>query len=437
MILVVGAFCVAVAVVALAVFPFWGVVITLAVRPIVDATWRYSIGGFNLLDVLGAAFPLFLLPRVLNRHAFLPMSRGMRYAALGFFLCQVLGAVTLLIEHNWILCAEVCMRALNGYLGFFVLILLVQDRRTFRIALLALLLAGVFPVVVGLYQSTTGVVWQERMTVGIVRRVGLYHDAFNLRWYGFQTLAAMFLYRSYFKPRAAHWNALLNLYAVSWLYVIFHTYSKAATLILVLWWIMWTVLRRDWSVLAWGAVAVAVLCITPSSPVLKRVETMFSKEIAFTTGDLMDSRRILAGRGYIWEAKWDDWTTLDPELKLIGTGRSPSTHNEFLRILFAGGVVGLLINVVVLAGVGYLLLRLTYSHRSPLNVIALMLFTMWLIDCVGVHPGLYPAYQWFVWGIIALAACQLPCIKELEYPVMQSRSGYVEPDPLTVEGFSL
>jgi hypothetical protein len=436
-ILVLGAFCVAVAVVALAAFPFWGVVIALAVRPIVDATWQYSIGGFNLLDVLGAAFPLFLLPRVLNRHAFLPMSRGMRYAALGFFLCQVLGAITLLGERNLVLFAEVCMRALNGYLGFFVLILLVQDRRTFRIALLALLLAGVFPVVVGLYQNATGVVWQERMTVGLTRRVGLYHDAFNLRWYGFQALAAVLLYRSYFKPRAVHWNALLNLYAVSWLYVIFHTYSKAATLILVLWWIMWTVLRRDWPVLAWGTVALSVLCITPSSPVLRTVETMFSKEIAFGRGDIVDSRRLLAGRGYIWEARWDDWTALEPEQKLVGTGRSPGTHNEFFRILFAGGIAGLLINVLVLAGVGYLLLRLTYSHRSPLNVIALMVFTMWLIDCVGVHPGLYPAYQWFVWGIITLAVCRLPFIEEFEYSIVESDSGYFGPGPFTEEGFGV
>ena len=32
-----------------------------------------------------------------------------------------------------------------------------------------------------------------------------------------------------------------------------------------------------------------------------------------------------------------------------------------------------------------------------------MVFEMWLIDCIGAHPGWYPAYQWFVWGLVGLS----------------------------------
>ena len=41
--------------------------------------------------------------------------------------------------------------------------------------------------------------------------------------------------------------------------------------------------------------------------------------------------------------------------------------------------------------------------NSPLNVMALMIFAMWIIDTIGLHPSLYPGYQWYVWGIIGLA----------------------------------
>jgi len=32
-----------------------------------------------------------------------------------------------------------------------------------------------------------------------------------------------------------------------------------------------------------------------------------------------------------------------------------------------------------------------------------MIFIMWLVDTLGLAPGLYPAYQWYVWGFIGLA----------------------------------
>ena len=40
---------------------------------------------------------------------------------------------------------------------------------------------------------------------------------------------------------------------------------------------------------------------------------------------------------------------------------------------------------------------------SPLNVMAIMIFVMWLVDTVGLHPSLYPSYQWYVWGFIGLS----------------------------------
>jgi hypothetical protein len=42
-------------------------------------------------------------------------------------------------------------------------------------------------------------------------------------------------------------------------------------------------------------------------------------------------------------------------------------------------------------------------ERSPLNVMAVMLFGMWLVDTIGLTPRAYPGYQWYVWGFIGLA----------------------------------
>jgi hypothetical protein len=32
-----------------------------------------------------------------------------------------------------------------------------------------------------------------------------------------------------------------------------------------------------------------------------------------------------------------------------------------------------------------------------------MILMMYLVDTIGLTPGIYPGYQWYVWGFIGLA----------------------------------
>ena len=403
MILALATICTIVSVVGLIISPYWGILFTLMAKPIIDVTWNCSFGGVNLLEIVGIAFPLLLLPRLSARCQSVSINNEIRWLAIGYLASYSMGSVTLALHGNHHLLGELLLRSLNGYLGFFLFACFYQDRKGFKILLLSLLIAGIFPVVMGLYQSATGIIWQQRQTVGLIRRVGLYHDGFNMRLYGFQTLAVILLYRSCFTPARKFWDLLLFAYAVGWLYVVFNLYSKAANLILVVWWITWSILRSKLHYLLWGSISLGVLWVVPGSPIRQALETLFSKEIAFSSGDLEDNRRVLAGRGFIWEQCWENWKRQDPEHKILGTGASPGTHNEFLRILFSAGLLGLIINIVVLTGTCLVLLKLIRSRGSAVDIIALMVFQMWLVDCTGLHPGLYPTYQWFVWGIIGLA----------------------------------
>jgi hypothetical protein len=42
-------------------------------------------------------------------------------------------------------------------------------------------------------------------------------------------------------------------------------------------------------------------------------------------------------------------------------------------------------------------------RRNALDVMALMVFVMIVIDSMGIHVTLYTSYQWFAWGMIGLA----------------------------------
>ena len=383
--------------------PFRGLLLLFALKPVIDASWNYSFGGFNLLRVVGVAVPLLFLPRILTKKSFLLNNQRWKYLAIGYLMCNSLSIVFLLLDHQYLQFANLLLRSLNGFLAFFLLAFYFDDREKFRYLLIALLIAGIFPVLMGMYQEATGVVWRERQTISLVRNVGLYHDAFNIRFYGFQTIAAILLYLSYFKPSKRWSIGALIAYMLCCSYVIFNVHSKAAIVIACLWIFIWTVLNRKIHYTFLIVVAILGINLASSNIIFESTATVFSKEIKFKQGEIQDSRRMLAGRGFIWEKYWQRWKKLNPEMKIFGTGQSLPVHNEFFRILFASGVIGFMTYIFLMMIVGWMLLSRLRLQKTPINILALMLFLMWLVDCIGLHPGLYVSYQWFILGMIGLS----------------------------------
>jgi hypothetical protein len=392
-----------VAVVALVLAPFWGVLVTLALRPVIDTAWAHSMGGFNLLGIIGVAFPLLLLPRLLRGQERVGRNPLLAAVATALLVAYTFGSPQSLIRGNYTGFGENWMRALSTYVGFLVFAAYFRERRFFRFLLLALMIAGVFPLLMILFQQATGVVWQYRQTLGLVRKVGLYHDGMAPRLYGSQALAATALYLCCFKPNRKPVVVFLILYGCAWLCAIYSLFSKAAVVTLVAWWLTWCVLARRPNHLVLGIACLLILYLIAGSGVFDTVGIVFSKESSYLTGESDEVRRVLSGRGYIWEGIWASWKDLSPGLKLVGTGRFYATHNEWLRVLVHSGLIGLGALIGTSLVLGYVLLAKAWRTRAPIDIFALMVFEMWFIDCIGAHPGWYPAYQWFVWGLVGLS----------------------------------
>jgi O-antigen ligase len=141
--------------------------------------------------------------------------------------------------------------------------------------------------------------------------------------------------------------------------------------------------------------------------IFKDTERVFMKEIGAYDGT-MDSKYVLAGRTVVWEMIYEDWQKKTLFYKFFGSGSNPSAHNEFLRILICNGVFGLFIFVFVFIWIGWQVWTNILKRANPLSVMAGMIFVMWCIDIMGLHPGLYPAYQWFVFGFITLGLRGVP-----------------------------
>lgn len=390
-------------VICLAVSPYRGVVILMATYPIVAMTWKTKIWELGLLDLVGVAVPVLLIPRLLKTEMQSSSLVKWRRVAVLYLLANAVGVILPLAEVGVINRLDNGVRALNGFVGFLMFPMFFYNSRRFRTLLTTILISGAAPCATGIWQAVAGTTWQPQYTVGLTRNVGLYHDLIIFRVFGFTCLLAILLIFAYWKPRRRLIQWGLITYGVIWLIVIFHLYSKAAILILVLWCVIWCFLRKKLLLGCTIVLAVLALNWATESKLSARTESLFTKEIAVVKGEEEDPRRLLSGRGFRWEKYMRSWLSLNLSQQLLGTGRFWAVHNELLRILILNGIIGLTLYIVFLGIVARQLLTGLAERITPIRIVAVMLYMMWLVDCVGIHPGRYPYGQWIVWGIIGCA----------------------------------
>ncbi len=391
----------------------WGIPVLFAAKPIIDATWRSSFSGYSLLDLIGVAVPSIMVVRMAltHRHSF--FNRHLSSIAFTLFAWNVVVAVGMFATNeNPQVAADYFFRSLSFCLAVFLIPFYVKDPGSFRRLLLFFLVAGLFPVAVGLYQAATGTIWELRIGAygQLQRNVGLYHDAFSFRAYGFQTLTAILLFWSYFAPRTLLVKVGLLAYAISCAVVMFNVYSKAAVVTAITWCVVWLVFHpRRVGVLV--PIIVFGICFAMFDElILEKLGLLFAKEVEAYRGDIA-GRYVLAGRPTIWLKYWSEWLEAGVLLQLFGLWKTASAHNDLLRVLYTSGVVGLVIYCLFLARAGMLVWSRVARDRSVLAIVGLMLFVMWIIDVTGLNPSLYPAYSWYVWGFIVLAIRGVPGLR--------------------------
>jgi O-antigen ligase len=381
-----------------------GFLVTIAVKPIIDATWNYNWVDINLLKLIGALVPLFFLWHSLYRR-----ENIFKFPLSVFWILYVYDTawISLLVglENQSILSGtDYFLRIFNGFAAFYIFQKHFSNREDFKQLLTAYLVAGIFPLGMGLYQAVTGDVWRVRMTVGLVRNVGIYHDAFSLRSYAYQTLTGVLLYSSYYLKDNRKQSFFLLSLAVGAIVVLYNAYSKAGYIIFAVWAVGWTVLNKKPLLLIALLISLLSFVAIQGGEPIEKIRQVYSKEISYMYHEDYASRqRIFAGRPVIWQNIMHTWQYLSPFYKVFGSGVYTGFHNDFLRMLVNGGYAGLIIYILLLLATFLKILRSLIIKRTPLVTMALLLFTMWIIDTIGLNPGLYPAYQWYVWGFIAIA----------------------------------
>jgi len=184
-------------------------------------------------------------------------------------------------------------------------------------------------------------------------------------------------------------------------------YSKSGFITLGAWLILWPILRKDVKTLLGVGAALLVVAVYYSQEIMESFGFVFVKEIAAINGQV-GVEHTFAGRWYLWEDMWNEWLSLGPAKQFLGAGHiANGAHNDYLQILFHGGLVGLAIYVTLLLITAWSIGRFIVREVNVFSMAALYVFIMWIIDTIGLVPSTYSGYQWFVWGVIGFCLRRL------------------------------
>lgn len=388
--------------------PAGGIIVMMLSKPVIDTSFYVPVAfGVTLTQLFGVLVPGIIFLHMLvarrgNHVRNMPMHAIWLVYAGYVFLFSLL-----IVYHDGTMPGlDVFFRHINGLIGFYMMQTFFREERKMRLLFVVFIVAGIFPVATTLYQIATGTVWHHLAHMategGFVRTAGLYYHIMTLRYYAYQALIGLLLVggmteRLGIVKRVFGWG-----YGVSILYVVFRTYSKAGFFALGLWALLWTVLQKKFMALI--LVLLSVLVVVPyfASDISDAVYTVFHKEVGAIEGKEV-GEEAFSGRLYGWAARMEGWSELNLLSQIFGSGHiMTGAHNDYLMMLYHGGIVGLLIYVVLLSAMGVRIVREMRRKVDRLGIAALMLYLTFLIETVGLVPSAYPHFQWLVWGMVGL-----------------------------------
>jgi hypothetical protein len=393
---------------SLAIAPAWGIPLLMIVRPLVDTQYsQVLVGGLKLTEIVSVVAPVIVLARALmatDRHASVA-AMPLRWIWLLWVADIVLFSSVVAAVSGPLEGLDVFFRHINGFTGFYMVqAYLGKDDRGTRMFVLALVVAGLFPMATGLIEAVTGHHWT--VTYGedmVVRGIGLYHDAITIRYYALQTILGLALTVSLYLGRRWLLRGVAVAYGLVAALVVQQAYSKSGTATLALWTVLWPTLQRKYRQVAIVLGAGLAVAVWYGKEVMATLGFIFRQEIGLVQGTT-SFEHSLTGRVPLWEQMLGQWQSFDAAAKLFGSGhKATGAHNDYLQVLFHGGLLALIIYLSLLVLVFVRVIRDLAERPEPLRVAALLVLLMWMVDTLGLVISAFPGYQWFVWGVVGLS----------------------------------
>ena len=376
-----------------------GILLLLPSMGVIAGTWNISFAGLSMLKITYGLVAIIMISRMPGRGRSLPA--WWRNTATVFALASVVGIIwrPFHLDFSPIIFIDVTLRALNFYLGFFLFPIYFNTREDFKRLVYVLAFSAVFPLLVEYYQIVTGTIFNLRQTRGLTRLVGLYHDAFTNKMFYQQALISIIVLLGTKLENLKTQKNLLIVFTGLLLIGSYFIFSKSMVAFLLFWAISLTIIGKK---LHWGIIAVIFMLIINlymGGKLFENVYNIFERDIQVQQGQIAQ-KYFLSGRGGLWEEDTRQFKEFGGFAYIFGAGWTPAAHNEWLRVFYLGGFISLAFFISCQLNVLKHLLKKYLLERQFHNLVAVLIFISYLIDCIGVVPGLYPSYNWFTWGIL-------------------------------------
>jgi hypothetical protein len=217
-------------------------------------------------------------------------------------------------------------------------------------------------------------------------------------------LLGIFLYWHYFlKKKDKRKKIALIILSFFALYGLFILHSKAITITIILWIIMFSIFKKKTYILPAALLFLFSLNIITNNRIINDTNTLFSKESAYLRGEV-ERDRVLAGRGMIWRMYFTKWPGLPPIQKFIGNGSFHGYyHNDFIRILYTGGILLLGIYILLIITLSQRTINNFFKKKEFIHFVALLGIVYYFMESIGQLAGVYPYIMMVVFGIVGLS----------------------------------
>ncbi|MDH7513811.1 MAG: hypothetical protein QHH14_12765 [Clostridiales bacterium] len=302
--------------------------------------------------------------------------------------------------------AEFLFKSLYIPFCFYLCFVYFQETSDAKTLFLAFVVSVIFPLLFIYFQKMTGYTWRYHETRGLIRSQAVYHSVISPRIFIMQALIGIYLYWQYFVPKARFFlRGLLIFLSIACVVGLYFLYSKAIILTLIIWAVIFSFLGKKLYILPLAFIFFLITNSLLGNRVFEDMRTLFSKEIDYVAGSSSVSRDyLLSGRIRIWSEYAKEWKDLSLLEKLIGTGRSHSYfHDDFLRVLYSGGVLLLVLYGTMLIIFFTKALSLFQRTGEIVYFSVLLGLSYYLAETFGQTPGFYPIIQPMTWGLIGLS----------------------------------
>ncbi len=396
-------------------YPRWAVAGLIIAKPIIDLTWRYYlIDNINLLKIYAGLFAILGVIFILY-HRIKMVQLPLIPFWIVFLILNFISIFMITQDTNLIFKIDYFLRILSGFTTLVLFSTFYYFEKDKRFVLSIFIVAGIFPMLLWLIPVLVGnpIVSNDELQ----RIIGPYHDFWTFKIYALQTAFCCLAYLAIARKTDSNTNDLvgkifyslknskflksivLHFMVIIGFVMIYKTYSKAGWIVLSVCIFVWFLLRKK--IIQTVLVPIVVGGLIFINPFSEEFKLVFNNEINYFIKGTAPKTDVFRGRLDRWETGMTDFNTLPVIDRLIGTEKLIGyPENDYLRVLWDNGIIGFLVFLSLLGLTGYLLILKYAKNKDPVVLLALVVLIMYLLSSIGFYPMLYPAFQWFMWGII-------------------------------------